>query len=393
VNLCIDAGPSENGHRIRGIGTVARSLVKAASHLDLPDQGIELAYLRRHPFPDDELGRGAIRWAPRRWGAVLAGASAHVPHQLANWLQAVDALTQMPRDVRASGANVFLACDPHAVPLDAHFRTVGILYDVVPLVFPDVYLTARRLGLPTRLYEHRLGRLRRADHLLAISEATKRDAVRLAGFEADRISVVPLAVDRTIFRPTDPTAARQSVHRILGIDEPYFLYVGASDPRKNLTGVLAAMATFGSESKPLLLVAGAQAGSAPWRKQAADLGIANRVRWLDYVPAKDLPVLYAAAVAFVFPTLYEGFGLPILEAMSCGTPVVTSARSAVPEVAGDAALYVDPHSPAQIADAMRQIRGDTGLETDLRARGLARAAQFSWERSARMAIDACAGLA
>jgi glycosyltransferase involved in cell wall biosynthesis len=170
------------------------------------------------------------------------------------------------------------------------------------------------------------------------------------------------------------------------------LYVGTVQPRKNLERLIEAFAmatashtgASGGE-QPLLL---AIAGRRGWLSEAIDrrvaqLGLGGRVRFLDYVPDEDLPGLLSGATAFAFPSLYEGFGLPVLEAMACGAPVLTSTTSSLPEVAGDAAMLVDPTDTAAIAAALARLIADEPLRAELRARGLARAALFSWERCAR----------
>jgi glycosyltransferase involved in cell wall biosynthesis len=299
-----------------------------------------------------------------------------VPVRFATWFQAIDVITTLPWDIRHARADVYLAIDPHAIPMSRSFATVAIMYDFIPLLWPEQYLTSRRyMGLPTAIWYARLRQLKRADWWIAISETTKSDAVRLAGFDADRITVAPLAADPQLFRPIDPQQARAIVAQRFGVTRPYFFFAGAKDPRKNLSTLLDAHDPDIAD----LVVVGQDA------PPAAQPG----VHWIGKVETADLPVLYAGAVAFVFPTLYEGFGLPVLEAMACGTPVVTSAVSAIPEVAGDAALYCDPRDARAIRDAMRRIAGDDALQQTLRRCGLQRAARFSWSRTAALVLEAC----
>ena len=341
VRLCVDAGPTENAHRVRGIGSCTRQLLAAMTPELAAAHGMEL--IVRHGG----------------WTASLGDTSP----RLANWSQLLDAEWTLPRQVVATGADVFLATDPHAVALSRTFATVAVLYDVVPLVFPELYLTGRMAGLPDWLYRHRLDRQRRAAAQIAISETTRADAARLAGFDPARMTVVALGVDTQTFYPRDPTAIR-----------PYLLFVGATDVRKNLPAVLAAHAGLDID----LVVVGTE---GPPR---------DRVRWLGHVDDAQLSALYAGALAFVFPSLYEGFGLPLLEAMSCGTPVVTSRVSAIPEVAGDAVLYADPQ---ELRPALQRIIADPALRADLRRRGLQRAAGYSWRRTAEGVLAACRAVA
>ncbi|MFQ3661823.1 MAG: glycosyltransferase family 1 protein, partial [Chloroflexaceae bacterium] len=175
------------------------------------------------------------------------------------------------------------------------------------------------------------------------------------------------------------------------LEAPYFLYIGTIQPRKNLTRLIEAFAHAGPDDA-LLVIAGRRGWlSEPIVRRVAELGLTNRVRFPGYVPDADLPALLSGALAFVFPSLYEGFGMPVLEAMACGAPVLTSTTSALPEVAGDAALLVDPCDTDAIAAALRRLAADAPLRASLRARGLVRAADFTWERCARKTLDVLMG--
>jgi glycosyltransferase involved in cell wall biosynthesis len=366
--LCVDAGPTENGHRVRGIGACTRHLLAAMTPELAATYGAELVMVSRRPAPS------TARWARRGWTAELTGVRPATSPRIANWSQVVDAEWALPRDVAATGAQVFLATDPHAVALSPAFATVAILYDVVPLVFPTLYLTGRLVGLPDWLYRHRLDRQRRSTAQIAISEATRDDAARLAGFDRRRMTVVPLGVDGQTFR------AR--VAEGLGVTRPYLLFVGVADARKNVAGLLAAYHALGDVGVDLVVVGHAPPASA-----------LPGVRWIGHVDEVELPGLYAGALAFVFPSLYEGFGLPILEAMSSGVPVLTSPLSAIPEVAGDAALYADPLDTGALTAALRRLIDDPALRADLSRRGVRRAAGYSWTRTAAGVLEACRAVA
>ncbi len=187
-----------------------------------------------------------------------------------------------------------------------------------------------------------------------------------------------------IFRPLDRSEIAPTLRRY-GIDFPYILYVGSSEARKNLARLLDAFARLlrgGSRTK--LVIAGAHDRQASQIAHTiVHLALEHDVHFTGPVQDEDLPALYCGAALFVFPSLIEGFGLPVIEAMACGTPVVTSKTASLPEITADAALLVDPRDPAALAAAMRQVLDDPVLAHDLRLRGLARAREFSWEQTAR----------
>ncbi|MGI8757560.1 MAG: glycosyltransferase family 4 protein [Acidimicrobiales bacterium] len=226
---------------------------------------------------------------------------------------------------------------------------------------------------------------RHARLVLVPSEATAAEC-RHAGFAPERIRLVPWGVDAHAVTDQEVEAVR----RTHALDRPYVLFVGTVEPRKNLAGVIGAMATLAGRDVDLVLV-----GPAGWnedldRRIAALDGTGIRVRRLGFQPPEALPALYAACAAFCFPSRREGFGLPVLEAMGHGAPVVTSASTATAEVAGDAALLVDPRDHAAIGAALARVLDDAALATDLRTRGRARAATYTWERTADLTAAAYA---
>lgn len=287
----------------------------------------------------------------------------------------------------------------HVVPLAGAPPSVVTIHDLGYRAFPEAHSARRRLelDLTTRWS------LRAARRVIAVSGATRDDLLRHYGADPARISVVHHGLSRG-FQPTvDPATIQRH-----GLDGPYFLYVGTLQPRKNLERLIEAFAMAARQLEGALVGGAGASAALAWswpagvahagptlaiagrrgwlsdaiERRAVELGVADRVRFLGYVPDADLPALLSAATAFVFPSLYEGFGMPVLEAMACGAPVLTSSTSSLPEVAGDAALLVDPIDTAAIAAALARLATDEPLRADLRARGLARAAQFSWERCA-----------
>jgi glycosyltransferase involved in cell wall biosynthesis len=391
MRVLVDAGPTENTHRGRGIGTVARQVIAAIDADMVAGLGLEVSYLRRAPLADGQAGTGVQRWVPRSRSADWTGIAPGVSPRTANWWQVVDALGPMSRDVARADVDVVLALDPHAIPLGRAYRTVAVLYDVVPLVFPSQYLGGRSAVARRWLYHHRLARMRRAHRVAAISEAARRDAITLAGFAEDRLTVAPLAVDHGRFAPQARAIAAAAVASALAVSSPYLLYVGECDARKNVPRLLDAFLRIGDEVPGLQLVmAGAsERSAAAMRALVADRRHAERIVWAGHVSAELLPALFGASLGFVFPSRYEGFGLPVLEAMSCGTAVITSRLSSLPEVAGDAALYADVDDTDDLAASMRRLATDPALRAALAARGLERARTFTWARTARAMLEAC----
>jgi len=273
----------------------------------------------------------------------------------------------------------------HVIPL-LHPRSVVTIHDLGYLAFPEAHTARRRLelDLSTRWC------LRAAHRVIAISQATKNDLVRHYGADPARIVVVHLGRSN-LFRPPDDPGQIAAIRARYALEAPYFLYIGTIQPRKNLTRLIEAFARAGADDA-LLVIAGRRGWlSEPIVRRVAELGLTNRVRFPGYVPDADLPALLSGALAFVFPSLHEGFGMPVLEAMACGAPVLTSTTSALPEVAGDAALLVDPCDTDAIAAALKRLAADAPLRASLRARGWERAANFTWERCARETLDALLG--
>lgn len=257
-------------------------------------------------------------------------------------------------------------------------KRVITIHDVVPYIRPSAS-TAMDLAI------HRIW-LRvaapHADAVITVSDQSKRDIARHLPVRSDRVHVVPSAAGPR-FRPVCSGRVEQTLRR-LRISDPYILFVGSLEPRKNLVRLLDAFSLRVQSWQAKLVIAGARKWQAsPILRRVRELGIEGDVRFLGPVSDDDLPSLYSGAGAFVLPSLYEGFGLPVLEAMACGTPVVASNTPAIPEVAGDAAILVDPTDIRSIAHAIDRVLGDQALAEQMRDRGLAQASQFSWQRTAR----------
>lgn len=240
-----------------------------------------------------------------------------------------------------------------------------------------------------RYYKGQIGRsVRQAAHILAISQATADDLGNLLDVPAEKITVNLLAANES-FKPRpaeDINAARQR----LNLPDSYILFVGTFEPRKNITGLLDAYAILRADwpgAPPLVMV-----GRRGWLygdifAKVDALHLRDHIIWLEDAAWADLPVIYNAARVFVLPSFYEGFGLPALEAMACGTPAIVSNCSSLPEVVGDAGLLIEPDDPAQLADAIRRVLADSELHQRLRAAGLTRAATFTWRKTAETVLQ------
>jgi glycosyltransferase involved in cell wall biosynthesis len=393
MRLCFDAGPLENSHRERGIGFCTYHLLNALTPSVLARHGLEVQYLKRRPLEYSLACNLGARFAPRSRLAEWTATNGRLPSKLTERWKALETTLALPREVSATGADAFFTADPYAIALSRKFRTIALIHDFIPLRFPGQYLS-RRMVIARSNYAWQLRRIRRADHLIAVSEATRRDAIELLGISPDRITVVPHGVDARLFRPTAPDTARSLVGERYGISRPYFFYVGGFDYRKNVSALLGAFLEVADAHDILLVIAGLPGKfGVHLRREAEGRHRADRIRWLGYVPEGDLRALYAGSLALVYPSLYEGFGLPVLEAMSCGAPVLTSPLSSLPEVAGDAALYVDPGSPAELAAALRRLAAEPALRAELRERGLERAQRFSWTDTAERVLQVCRAVA
>jgi glycosyltransferase involved in cell wall biosynthesis len=278
------------------------------------------------------------------------------------------------------------------MPLWSPCPSVATIYDLSFLRYPHNFRAWNRLYLSTFT---RLS-ARKAGHLIAISKSTARDVEHFFGISPERVSVIYCGVEAE-FHPL-PVAEVERFRRERGLPDRMILYVGTIEPRKNLGRLLEAYrhllrGTRGenyrnaSQDTPRLVIAGAKG----WLYEnilarVEELGLSGDVMLPGYVPGSELPLWYNAAECFVYPSTYEGFGLPVLEAMACGTPVVTSNSSSLPEVVGQAGYTVSPDNVEELAETLIQVLGDGELRARLRQQGLARAALFSWDKAARETI-------
>jgi glycosyltransferase involved in cell wall biosynthesis len=273
----------------------------------------------------------------------------------------------------------------HALDMRPQWSGARVLtiHDLMPITHPDLFpkIDADYFGRHVPRMAHK------ADALIAVSQYTKDVIVERLGIAPDKISVVHPGVDRR-FRPPPPDSVDELKTR-LGLHRPYVVYVGTAEPRKNLPRLVEAVARLRRQGhlELQLVIAGKSAwGSAALRECIDACGMKEHVRLLGYLPEADLPPLYAGAQAASLPSLAEGFGLPLIEAMACGVPIVASNATALPEVYGDAAVGVDPHDIDAMAHALGRVMTDPELRSHLIDRGVRRASAFSWEATARRTV-------
>jgi alpha-1,3-rhamnosyl/mannosyltransferase len=260
----------------------------------------------------------------------------------------------------------------YLMPYRLNIPTLLTVYDFIPLRYPQY--TSWKARLFFRL-AHRWA-VQVAHHITTISQATERDLIHFYPFCATKTTTIPLAAD-TIFQPQPPHEITQ-LRTKLKLPEQYVLYFGSNKPHKNLIRLVEAWAMIQPQPMPLI-IAGAWDSHFPEAKQRVqELGLNQNIQFLGRIPEANLPSLYSGATLFVFPSEYEGFGLPVLEAMACGVPVACAKTSSLVEVAGQAALLFEPTEVTEIATTMKSLITNTALRDRLKAQSLAQAAQFSW---------------
>jgi glycosyltransferase involved in cell wall biosynthesis len=358
VRIAIDARKLQD----YGIGTYIRNRLR---HLGRIDRTTDYVLIVRPP--DVEIG------------AELGENFRTV----ADWSRSYSIREQLtiPLDLRREAVDLFHA--PHYVlPPLTPCRSVVTIHDCIHLRFPQY--------LPNRLgYVYARASLwvatHRASRVLTVSETSKRDILRYFRVPESKIDVIYNAIDERLGgAPSDEEVGQ--VRERYQLYDPFVLYAGNIKPHKNLERLIEEFHTLrrgGLEQAKLLIIGDEISKYASLRRAVHRHKLHKHVRFLGFVPDKTLASLYRLASVFVFPSLYEGFGLPPLEAMAAGTPVITSNVSSLPEVVGDAAILIDPYEPDEIAAAMRRVLTEPGLREDLRARGLARVKEFSWDRSVR----------
>jgi glycosyltransferase involved in cell wall biosynthesis len=371
MRIAIAARPSAD-ERKTGVGHYIWQMLRLLPELD-PDA----TYVAWYP---DGAARSRFRQAKE------TSSSVPLPNLVERWTplpQAWFDRFDFPRLEWLLHFDVLFA--PNFVPPPTRTRRLVVtVHDLAFKLFPETAPVARASW--QRRFEEAL---REAAEVIAVSEATRRDLLRLYSLPPENVSVVPLGVDLDVFRP----AAAESVEEVrvrYGITDDYLLFLGGIEPRKNLVALVEAFESLTDVPPAGLVFAGPAVAWNPRGSRilhsaldALSPEIKRRIVLTGYVSQEDKVALLSGARALVLPSLYEGFGLPILEAMACGTPVLTSNRSALPETAGGAALLVDPTDTAAIAEGIRRLLTDGALRQELRTRGLTRAGGFDWRQTAR----------
>lgn len=287
----------------------------------------------------------------------------------------------------------------HTLPLarKPRLKTIVTVHDLGAEYLPKTHQLKQRLYLNFMTHHQ----LKSATHLIAVSKSTKDDLIKKVGVAEDKISVIYEGYNQELFKPVKNDILRDILKQYKLEKWQYFLFIGTIQPRKNLERLIRAYAQFinngpgkvsgGAKKRqdpehtiPILVLAGSKGWLSDEIYQLPkQLGIENQVKFLGYVPDKDLPALYSGAKAFLYPSLFEGFGLPILEAFSCGCPVLTSTTSSIPEVAGEAAVFVDPYSVDDICQGIKKIATNEKLQKQLTAKGSKQIKNFNWEKAAK----------
>ncbi|MGB6420537.1 MAG: glycosyltransferase family 1 protein [Anaerolineales bacterium] len=287
-----------------------------------------------------------------------------------------------PRLVRQSRVGLLHSLH-YTRPLSLSCASVVTFHDMTFFLYPHLHTRSKRIFFPTAI---RLS-ARLADALIAVSENTKKDAVRLLGVPGDKITAIPHGVGEE-FHPITDAALLEGIRRKYKLPQDFILNVGIVEPRKNLALLLKSYQRLHSQgiSLPLVIVGGLGWMYEDVFRQAESLGIKEQVYFTGYVPDHDLPIIYNLARIFVYPSIYEGFGLPPLEAMACGTPVITTAVSSMPEHVGDAGILIPPQDEKALTNALQKLINDSTLQEKLSSKGLERASQFTWKRTAQETI-------
>lgn len=356
-------------YRAAGTSRYVFNLLRELRAMDTPERFV--AYLGESEIPPS-LGPTA-RFAPRASRLPTGSATLRIL-----WEQ-----LRLPHLLRHDEITLFHGA-VNALPLSWRGPSVVTILDLTFLRMPEAF------GRANRTYLRSMVRLasRRADRVITISEATRKDVIRLLGTPPGRVVTVHCGVDAR-FTPTEDAGAIALLRERYNLPQEFILYLGTIEPRKNLVRLIDAYTELrerGLTDWPLVLAGGRGWGEEAILERAALSDASQSIRFVGFVPEGEIPLWYNAAALFVYPSEYEGFGLPVLEALACGTPAIASNSSSLPEVAGNAAVLVDPTDVDAIADGMQRLIEDPSLRSHLATEGPQRARFFSWARMAEQTL-------
>ena len=367
MRIWIDGYEANTSNRV-GSGQYAYEIIKNLEKIDRKNE-----YLILLPkVPLDDLPKERVNWKYK----ILK------PNKL--WtrltLPAVLYFTKRRPDV--------FFTPTHYIPRFSPVKRVCTIFDLSYLHFPEMF-NAKDLYQLTNWTKFSI---QNADHLLAISEFTKKDIVENYKIDPYKIAAIPLGYDKETFKQIKDKRKIAPVLKKYGIEGSYIIYVGTIQPRKNLIRLIEAFSKI--EEDVILVIVGktTEPGRKAWKYQEIldtpeKLGVENKVIFTGFVPTEELPALLSGSKVFVLPSLWEGFGIPVLEAMACGTPVIVSNVSSLPEVAGDAGTFVDPYSVGSIINGIQNLLKDENLRQKKVQLGLEKVKGFSWEKTARETLE------
>jgi glycosyltransferase involved in cell wall biosynthesis len=350
-----------------GVGTYARGLIEGLATVDAENEYVLYSYL--------EIPESSLLDFPQQPNISWRRVKVDGGHLEQQWYEA-----ELPPNEALGDIDIF-----HSLFFNAPWKhqrgLVVTIYDISFLLYPQFHTEGNRLHcfngtLKTTLY---------ANKIITISHRTKQDLMHYFSVPEDRIRVIYLAPRQFCYPERRRDILQDTLDR-LRIYHNFILFVGSLEPRKNLKTLLQAFATYikNHSGRELLVIAGAKGWlSEEITQLVSALDIEGQIKFLGYVRESDLRVLYSATKLFVYPSLYEGFGLPPLEAMACGAPVITSNTSSLPEVVGDAAILIDPHDSETLCHAMWRVMNDADLRMRMRQRSVERAREFSWQHTAQ----------
>ena len=314
--------------------------------------------------------------------------SAHYPNKIFNYL--MQKTLRQPKVDQLLGVDIFWLPNLNFISLSSQAKKILTIHDLSFLRYPNFFSLQRNLWH----YIINIKKLiRESDKIIAVSENTKNDIIELTGVSEAKIEVIYSGIDEE-FRIIDKNdQSLEEVKKKYDLADKFILFLGTLEPRKNIIGLIKAFNEFrenwaGGKERIELAIAGGRGWKEKGARQEREKSkYKEDIKFLGYIPRQDKAYLYNLASIFVYPSFYEGFGFPPLEAMACGLPVVTSFSSSLPEAVGEASLLVDPYKTGEIAQAIRKILSDEFLKNDLIERGRKKASEFSWQKAAEKYLD------